>query len=321
MIVIYIIVVIISFLGFYGLIRFKPFKERIRSEISHLQHKVTTPTCGGIIFVLIAMVCLIFMYQFSDTKTNLVIIFGIIGGIFGFIDDQFKYYKHEGIPVNIAFKITSVISLIPGLYNWFHNKSFICIPFIKKLFKWSNILPLGIIYIPLVWLIFTGSCHSIGITDGINGGLVSVFIVNLIFIIVAKYMGQTWFNMEILSPMATEYLIILLLVMIVYFYFNRKGKIFMGNVGSLFIGYTLASIVILFKMELAMVLLGIVYIIEAGSVLLQIYWIKRYKKRLFLFSPIHHHFELKNYSDNQIVLMMIITAIIGGFGFLGIVFL
>jgi phospho-N-acetylmuramoyl-pentapeptide-transferase len=317
----YIIVVVMSFVGFYGFIIFKPFKERIRSEITHLNHKKSTPTCGGIIFLIIVLLFLIIMQNLSDVKINLIIIFGFFGGILGFIDDQFKYYKNEGIPASVSFKITSIFSLIPGIYNWCHNKSFIRIPFIKSIFKCNNIVPLSILYIPLVWFIFTGSCHSIGITDGINGGLSSVFIVNLIFIILANYMGYKWFNMELLSPIGLKYIIVLLIVMIIYFLFNRNGKIFMGNVGSLFIGYTLASIVILYKMELAMAFLGIVYVIEACSNLLQLFWIRNYKKKLFLFTPIHHHFELQNYSDNQIVLMMIITAIIGGLGFLITLFL
>lgn len=316
----YITIGLLTFICLFIMIKFKPFKERIRIELKHLTHKEQTATCGGIVFILVSILSCFFLRNILDIKMIFIIIIGIIGGIVGFIDDQCKYYKNQGLSEKKMFIITSFVALIPIIYNFILKQNYFRIPLIKRVLNCNDILSLNIFYIPIVWFIFIGSCHSIGITDGINGGLSSVFIVNLVFLLIASFVGHIFFKLSIFPPVLLHYLVFLLITMCIFFFFNKRGKIFMGNVGSSFIGYTLSSIIVLYKIELAMVFLGLVYVIEALSVILQIFWVKKYKKKLFLFSPIHHHFELKQYTNTQIVLIMIGCSIIGGFGFLFTIF-
>lgn len=276
----------------------KFFGEKISERSSHLEYKKNTATMGGIVFLLINIGLLFFNHNWQIYG---IISIGLLCGLLGLLDDYCKYKYSSGLSEKIYIIAVIIIGTIPVLFNFFTNNTTLILPFMKYIFSSLGTINFGLLYIPMAIYIFLGSCHSIGITDGINGGLACSTIVNCIFLYVAT--GEIYF-------------IYIIGILLGFLCFNYNGKIFMGNVGSMFIGGILSTTIILYKWEIPMVMLGFLYVIEALSVIIQRYYIRNFKKKLFLFSPIHHHFELQNYSNLSIVLMMIGVSIIGGLMFL-----
>lgn len=285
------------------------FGQNIRDDgpQSHLI-KSGTPTMGGImILISFVIACLLFL---KNNKDALAVLFVTIGyGIIGFIDDYIKVVKKRSLGLRAYQKIIGQL-IITGvflyyLYNYTNIGTDVYIPFTE-----GKTLELGLLFIPFFFIVMIGTVNSVNLTDGLDGlaSGVTVLVV-LFFMFTALAINK---GLLPITGAAVGALLGFLL-------FNtHPAKVFMGDTGSLALGGLVASIAILMKMPLFIIIVGIIYVLEAVSVMLQVGYFKLTKgKRLFKMAPLHHHFEQCGFKEVKVVaIFYIITAIACLIGFL-----
>lgn len=275
---------------------------------SHLS-KSGTPTMGGVIMVIALILTLLVSRRIN--KNILILLLSTLGfGLIGFIDDYFKIVNKRSLGLKPYQKLIGqfILATILVVYNMntsAYGRSLI-LPFTNK------ILDLGIFYIPFMLLVVVGTVNSVNLTDGLDGLASSItFIVVSFFAIVAfKYsMPDISLFSAILAGTCLGYLI-----------FNAyPAKVFMGDTGSMSLGGAVAGIAVLLNLSMIIPLVGGIYLLEALSVIIQVTSFKLTGKRVFLMSPIHHHFEEKGWPETRIVVMFSsITILLALVSFVGL---
>lgn len=296
-------------------------KETIRREgpASHYS-KEGTPTMGGIIVLVGIMVPTLLWADLSNHYIHLALLATLWMGIVGFIDDYLKAIKKKSKGMVARQKFIGQISLgvLLGAILYTNPPSVeftatISIPFFKNI-----LINLGIIYIPFVILIITGSSNAVNLTDGLDGlaiGLVGICAAA--FAAIAYISGRVDFS----GYLNIEYLVgagelsvfcgALLGSALGFLWFNSyPAEVFMGDTGALSLGAAIGTLAILTKKEVLLVIVGGVFVIEALSVMIQVLSFKMTGKRVFKMSPIHHHFELLGWPESKVVVRFWIAGII-----------
>ena len=272
-----------------GYFRMKKQGQEIRDEGPKWHNsKAGTPTMGGLGFLAAAVITSIWYSLWTDKMTTslLILVFVLLlYGIIGFLDDFIKLAKkqNEGLTSRQKFIAQVVVAIV--FYVIYRMEGY---PNTLNFFGIE--LPLSIIYglFVIFWLV--GFSNAVNLTDGIDG-LVS----GLGTISFATYGIIAWKQQQY------AVLIVCLPVMgglVGFFPYNKKpAKIFMGDVGSLALGGLLAAVSIILHQEWTLLLIGLVYIFETASVIIQVTSFKMTGKRVFKMSPLHHHFEMSGWSE------------------------
>lgn len=257
------------------------------------QEKSGTPTMGGIAFIVSAVLTIgigtIINLDRSLTLWLLVVVF-VAYGLIGFIDDFIKLImkRNMGLTSKQKFVAQLVIGLMFYLVislNGFNNE--LNLPFIGN-------IHLSYFYglFATFWLV--GFSNATNLTDGIDGLLGSTGTIAYASYAYLAYLQENWSVMIFALSVVGG--------LLGFLYFNRKpAQIFMGDVGSLALGAGLAAISILLNLEWTLLLIGIIFVIETASVILQVASFQTRGKRIFKMSPIHHHFEMDGWSEWKIV--------------------
>jgi phospho-N-acetylmuramoyl-pentapeptide-transferase len=272
-----------------GYFRMKKQGQEIRDEGPKWHNsKAGTPTMGGLGFLAAAVITAIWfsLWAHQMTTSLLILVFVLLlYGIIGFLDDFIKLSKkqNEGLTSGQKFIAQVIVAIV--FYIVYRMEGY---PNTLNFFGID--LPLNIIYglLVIIWLV--GFSNAVNLTDGIDG-LVS----GLGTISFATYGIIAWHQQQY------EVLIVCLAVMgglVGFFPYNKKpAKIFMGDVGSLALGGLLAAVSIILHQEWTLLLVGLVYIFETASVIIQVTSFKMTGKRVFKMSPLHHHFEMSGWSE------------------------
>ncbi len=287
--------------------------ERDDGPKTHLKKKGTT-TMGGLILIISTLLLSAFLYiDYSadqpEIATRLLpMIFVTIGfGFIGFVDDFKKVVLHstDGISAKAKMAGLLVISIVYVLMLVFafKNGTDIYIPFFKTYLN----LPIWL-YIPFAVVVILSTTNAVNLTDGIDGLSTSVTTIMLTCLTVISIV---WGVKE-----TTIFGCIVIGAGLGFLLFNlHPAHIFMGDTGSLLLGGAIAGIALYLKLPLLLLIIGIVPIIETASVILQVIYYKKTKKRLFRMAPIHHHFEIMGWKENKIVstfsIITLIASIIG----------
>lgn len=253
------------------------------------QKKQGVPTIGGLSFVFTTSV-LSFLYLGFHSKHVLVIFAMILFGLIGFIDDALKVFKEENKGLGAREKLVlQVLASLLLAYLLRDQAQRILIPFT------GSYINLGFLYYPFVVVFMTALTNSTNLTDGVDGLLASVsFVAVLFFLWVTKDLFQK--ELFVLS-------ILFLGSLLGYLYYNRfPAKIIMGDTGSMAIGGFIGSLMLISSTPLFIFFIGIIYVVESLSVILQVWSFQTRGVRIFKMSPIHHHFELLGWGENRIVL-------------------
>jgi phospho-N-acetylmuramoyl-pentapeptide-transferase len=258
----------------------------------HLK-KTGTPTMGGVIMLAVIIIILaVSSFTYPILVLPLIVIAGF--GIVGFIDDYKKLVlkNTKGLsPMKKIFGLVLSSSIFILLYiNVFHLGTDILVPFINE----PIALSLGA-FIMFTTFILLACSNAVNLTDGLDGlatGIVSIIM--SFFTVVSFRNGDTEMAILGLTTLGT---------CLAFLVFNAyPAKVFMGDTGSLALGGAIASIAIILKMPLYLVIVAIICILETLSVILQVLYFKLTKgKRLFKMAPLHHHFELSGLKENVIV--------------------
>ncbi|MEG0018238.1 MAG: phospho-N-acetylmuramoyl-pentapeptide-transferase [Hydrogenoanaerobacterium sp.] len=279
------------------------------------KNKQGTPTMGGILFIigiLVAVTAGYIAYVFETMQhsfageMNVVrlmagLVMSLAFGFMGFIDDYIKVVRKHNLGLTAMQKIIMqvVISVfyMVTLYIRGDNSTVIILPFFGA-------LDMGILYYPVMLLFIIFLVNAVNLTDGIDGLCGSVtFVVSAAFLILAGMLKNN--EMSILAVSVAG-------AMIGYLIWNfYPAKIFMGDTGSMFLGGLVVAMGFGVGLPAFLIPIGIVYICEAGSVVLQVASFKLTGKRIFKMSPIHHHFEMSGYSEKRIVALFSLVAAVG----------
>ena len=283
--------------------------QEIRDEGPKWHEKKSgTPTMGGVVFVLAAAVSTIWVsiWQHQTSKLIWILLISLLGyGIIGFLDDGIKlFYKrnlglHAWQKFSLQILVAIVIVIIAATDN-FQFKLFI--PF----FGIVNSAILFTIFV-VFWLV--GFSNAVNLSDGLDGlatGLSIIAYATYSYIALKqKNFGILIFCMSVIGGLIS------------FFIFNHKpAKIFMGDAGSLALGGGLAAVSIFLNRPWSLLLIGIVFVCETASVILQVISFQTTGKRIFKMTPIHHHFEMLGYSEWKVDIIFWIVGLIGSFLYL-----
>ena len=263
---------------------------RLDGPQSHLV-KTGTPTMGGIIFILSSIITML-LFGFNG-KNTIICIFSMLGfGVIGLIDDYLIVVKktNDGLSAGQKFSAQFIMGLIlmfitikdPSLTHLY-------VPFFG-----NTTVDLGLFFYPLTLFVILGTVNSVNLTDGLDGLSSSVSIVALL--------GFAIINGLLVNDEITMFSMALAGGLLGFLKFNKyPAQVFMGDVGSLALGGAFTAIAVTSATTLYLPFLGIIFVVETLSVIIQVISFKTRGKRVFLMSPIHHHFEAKGWHEKKVV--------------------
>jgi len=259
--------------------------------------KAGTPMMGGLMFILSVILCLLINIPSMQEKTVFYVLgLGLCFGLVGFLDDFFKlkFKRNLGLTAIQKAMLQMAVSAL-YLYLLYIEGSMtsdLYIPFLDKTFY---IHPMA--YIFFAMFVMVGCVNAVNLTDGVDGLSASVTIPVMVFF-VATAVSMKKFDLALLPAALAGGLI-------AYLFYNwHPAKVFMGDTGSLFLGGIVCGLAFALDIPLVLILVGIIYIVETLSVILQVGYFKlTHGKRLFKMSPIHHHFEMCGWREEKIVIV------------------
>ncbi|WP_276862967.1 phospho-N-acetylmuramoyl-pentapeptide-transferase [Anaerococcus tetradius] len=304
---IYLLIVISIFLSIgLGLIILPELKKhKIGQNIrevgpkSHLS-KAGTPTMGGIIFIISSLILALIFLPLKSLDTWILLLSTIGFGAIGFIDDFRKLVlkQSEGLSPRGKIVLQFGLAVIISILAYVNDKASIA----SLLIPFTNTrINLGILGIPLMIFIIVGTTNATNLTDGLDGLLASVSLpVFISLAIIGKNTSNAVFSYIMLGSLLG------------FLIFNSNpAAVFMGDTGSMAIGGAVVALAINLKIPIYLVIFGGIYVLETLSVIIQVTSYRyRNKKRVFLMTPIHHHFELKGYKEQKIVEGFTVVSVI-----------
>ena len=259
--------------------------------------KQGTPTMGGIMFIAGTTAALLILC-IPDLAANpaplFVLLFALVFGLIGFVDDYAKVKKHQNTgltaPQKFLLQLAAAIAFTALLRHGGHLTPNLYIPFVGV----SVPLPWPV-YMVFAAFVIVGAVNAVNITDGVDGLAASVTLPVMVFY---AAVGAVWgyMTMGLLAAALAGGLMAFL------FYNFHPAKVFMGDTGSLFLGGMVCGLAFAYDMPLILVLVGIIYIAETLSDIIQVVYFKAtHGKRIFKMAPLHHHFEMCGWSEIRVV--------------------
>jgi phospho-N-acetylmuramoyl-pentapeptide-transferase len=295
--------------------------QPIRSDgpESHLLTKKGTPTMGGLLILLCFTISTLLWADLSNIFVIACLVVTLGFGLIGFMDDYAKVSKRSSAGVSgkkrlllefmfAALAVWTVMSL---------SQPIVKLPFIKDVFIDLSMFS-GIFFVLFGSLVIVGAGNAVNLTDGLDGlATMPVIIATATFAIFAYVAGNAKFAdyLQIYPvPGAGELTVFcgaLIGACLGFLWYNAPpARVFMGDTGSLALGGAIGSIAVVTKQEIALVIVGGLFVVEAMSVIIQVLWFKRTGRRVFLMAPIHHHFEKKGWAEPTIVIRFWIVSLI-----------
>ena len=270
--------------------------------------KAGTPAMGGIIFIAASLICVITGIGTGEWTHVLVLAFALAFGAVGFADDYIKVTKkrNEGLTALQKSGLQLVVSAVYlfVLYLTGHLTCCIWVPFTNVSWDVGSTTAGVILYIAFAVFVIVGCVNAVNLTDGIDGLATGVTIPVMIFFLLTcigmKKLSLALFPAALLGGLGG------------FLCYNfHPAKTFMGDTGSLFLGGAVCGLAFALDMPLILLLVGIVYIVETVSVIMQVSYFKlTHGKRIFKMTPIHHHFELCGWSEVRIWVVFVTVSVV-----------
>ena len=302
---------------FINMLRMRQGKgQPIREDgpITHLK-KAGTPTMGGLMILISVVTSLILWMDLSNMFVWACIFVTLGFGAIGFMDDYDKVRKasHKGIPGRVRLLLEFAIA---GFATWLIVQQIgtnLYVPFFN-----DAQLDLGYLYIPFAMFVIVGAGNAVNLTDGLDGlATMPVVIASATFLVLVYLSGNAVFSEYLGIPFvrgAGELAIFCACVIgacLAFLWFNAPpAAVFMGDTGSLALGGALGAIAVSIHHEIVLAIVGGLFVLEAVSVIVQVYFFKRTGRRVFRMAPIHHHFEQLGWSESTIVIRFWIISLV-----------
>ena len=301
---------ICMFLGpkFIEYLREKEFGQQIREEGPAGHHgKAGTPTMGGLaIFIAIAVPFLILSEY--RTASLAVLATALAMAALGFADDVIKLRRRRSLGVSGRTKLA--VQAVTAIALWLFVTKSVGLNGELDLRVIDSHVELGIAYPVLIFLVLAGATNGVNLTDGLDGLAAGCAAIVLLTYTVMTFITHGQQDLALLSACLVG-------ACVGFLWFNSfPASVFMGDTGSLGLGGAIAALAVVTKTEVLLIVIGGIFVIEALSVGIQVFAFQRFRRRVFLMAPIHHHFELAGWSETKIILRFwIIAAICAAIGF------
>jgi phospho-N-acetylmuramoyl-pentapeptide-transferase len=272
-------------------------------------HKVKagTPTMGGIIIVLafaVPFLCL----STRDWKSMGVFGATILCGLLGFADDYLKLIRKRSLGLRARVKLIGQMLISVGLWWIATHKagmsdSVSLLPFRAHIY-------LGDFYIVFIYIVVAGTTNAVNLTDGLDGLAAGCAAIALLAYVGITFVTKADHDLELVAGCLCG-------ACIGFLWFNAfPASVFMGDTGSFALGGCIAGLAVMTDTEILLLVIGGIFVIEALSVIIQVFSFRVYHKRIFKITPIHHHFEMEAWSETKIMLRFwIVAAACGAIGF------
>ncbi len=302
---------------FIAYLRRKELGQYIREHgpAGHIT-KAGTPVMGGVLILVAATISFLALSRY--TTAALTVLFATLAcGAIGFADDFIKLTHRRSLGLSGRWKLLllAVVTVVVGLLG--RSESLDTVLYVPVL-DWN--VPLSWAWYPFLFLVIAGSANGVNLTDGIDGlaagtGLIALFTFTAINVFAYIRSGQPAVGALGLRDEKLDLAILGAALIgggIGFLWYNAfPAEVFMGDTGSMAIGGALAGFAIVSETELLLLLIGGIFVIEALSVMIQVFTFKYLGRRVFLITPIHHHFEMKAWSETKIMVRFwIVTGIL-----------
>jgi phospho-N-acetylmuramoyl-pentapeptide-transferase len=298
------------FLGpkFIDLLREKEFGQHIREEGPEGHHgKAGTPTMGGVVLFLAVSVPFLIL---SDYRAASLAVFGtaVASAGLGFADDWTKLQKRRSLGISGRTKL--VVQALTATGLWLLVTQYVGLEDTLRLRVVDASIDLGLLYPVLIFLVLAGATNGVNLTDGLDGLAAGCAAIVLLAFTAMTFITRGQEDLALLCACLVG-------GCVGFLWFNSfPAAVFMGDTGSLGLGGAIAAVAVLTKTEILLLIIGGIFVIEALSVAIQVFAFQRFRKRIFLMAPIHHHFELLAWSETKIILRFwIVAAICSAIGF------
>lgn len=296
--------------------------QEIRSDGPQAHYaKKGTPSMGGLLVILCTLLPTLLWGNLSNIYVWVAVLSMVLFGLVGLIDDVLKVRKKQSLGLRPGQKMALQVGLaaVVGLvFIWMGSRNdfslYLSFPFFKQ---WIPFL--GWLYLPWIVFILVGSSNAVNLADGLDGLAIGLTLISATALTALTYVAghanwSTYLNIPRV-PLAAELTVFVGAfagACLGFLWFNcHPAQVFMGDVGALSLGGTMAVIALLIKQEFLLFAVAGVFIIEALSVLLQVSYFKVSKgKRIFKMAPLHHHFELSGWPEERVVIRFWILGII-----------
>ncbi len=290
---------------------------------SHLS-KAGTPTMGGTLILLSVAISTLLWSNLDNRYVWIVLGVTLAFGAIGFYDDYLKLVQKDpqGMPARWKYFWQSLVGLTAAGVLYVSAvvpaETALFVPLFKHV-----VLPLGLAYIPLAYLLIVGFSNAVNLTDGLDGlAIMPAVLVAVALGVFAYLSGNAVFSnyLDIPSiPGAGEIAIFCAALAgagLGFLWFNTyPAQVFMGDVGALAIGAALGTIAMIVRQEIVLLVMGGVFVMETASVIIQVASFKLTGRRVFRMAPIHHHFELKGWPEPRVIvrfwIISVVLALIG----------
>lgn len=308
--------------GWIKFLRSSHIGQQVRDDgpETHLV-KQGTPTMGGVV-MLIAVVATVLMNGLPNLETYVLIAAILLTGALGLFDDASKVIHERSLGLTPRgkligqFAIATVFAVMA--VNMFYIQPTIVIPFVATIdlgvlttvfYIGDGALVLPWLYIVFVDILLVGMCNAVNLTDGLDGLASGTVMVSMLV------MAAIAFRSNLLEPAIVA--AALAGACVGFLWFNSyPADIFMGDTGSLALGMGLGCLAVLTKTEFLVLIIGGLFVAEALSVMIQVFYFKWKHERVFLMAPLHHHFEKKGWSETKVVIRFwIISGVCAALGF------
>jgi phospho-N-acetylmuramoyl-pentapeptide-transferase len=285
---------------FIDFLRNRAFGQNIREEGPEGHRaKAGTPTLGGIIIVIAFSVPFLILSSRSWPAMGVYAV-TVACALLGFADDYLKIVRRRSLGLRARTKLVVTIAISLGLW-WVATKEAHVSSSVQLRFGDVSV-DLGPLFPVFIYIVVAGTTSAVNLTDGLDG-----LAAGCASIVLLAYIGITFITTG--DRDLTLLAACLVGTCIGFLWFNSfPASVFMGDTGSLALGGAIAGLAVMTNTEVLLILLGGIFVIEALSVLIQVFSFQTFRKRVFLMAPIHHHFELQGWSETKIILRFWIVA-------------
>jgi phospho-N-acetylmuramoyl-pentapeptide-transferase len=297
----------------------KPQKIRADTPAQH-KAKAGTPAMGGLLIYAAFTAAVLLWSRLTD---HWVLLFWCTCSAFfvvGFVDDYLKAVEKRKDGLTPAAKMGAQLLIALGVMTYLHfdppnamYATHVSVPFSKE---W--VVNLGFFFIPFGLAVLIGAANAVNLADGLDGLAAGTLVISVLPYIGFAYLaGHARFSQYLrIIPVAGAGELTVVLSAVVgaslgFLWFNaHPAEVFMGDTGSLFLGAALGMAALCTKQELLLLIVGGIFVAEAGSVLLQVYSFRVHKRRIFKMAPLHHHFEMIGWPESKVTIRFWIVAVI-----------
>ncbi|HKY70217.1 MAG TPA: phospho-N-acetylmuramoyl-pentapeptide-transferase [Gammaproteobacteria bacterium] len=301
-------------------LRVKQLGQQIRMDGPQSHYtKAGTPTMGGALILVAISLATLLWSDLSNHYVWLVLLVILGFGTIGWIDDYRKVIKKnsKGMPGKQKYLLQSCVGMLAVGYLYFTAtipaETQLLLPFFKH-----AVIPLGIFYIILSYFVIVGASNAVNLTDGLDGlAVLPTVLVSGALGIFAYLEGHLEFSHYLAIPYLPgvgEVSVICAAMLgsgLGFLWYNAyPAQVFMGDVGSLALGAGLGIIAVVIRQEIALFIMGGIFVLETLSVILQVLSFKMTGQRIFRMAPIHHHFELKGWPESRVIVRFWILTVV-----------